>query len=237
MKALIGVVANTDLNQFNSPVTSIPLAYTNSIERAGAVPVILPFTPDTDTLAAMTDRVHGFLLPGGIDLDPDFYNDTPIAKLGKVDRNLDIFQLKIVQLAMAAKKPVLAICRGAQVINVALGGTLYQDIPSQVEASDLNHMQKVISFDTDHAVSFEPGSRLAEMFGNTIMINSRHHQSIKEPGKDLVITARAPDGVIEAAQHTSLPMDLIQWHPELMMQKNDVMLPLFKAFVDQCRLK
>jgi putative glutamine amidotransferase len=135
---------------------------------------------------------------------------------------------------MASRKPVLAICRGIQLINVALGGSLFQDIPSQFSTPTLKHMQDTLSFDVDHPVSIAPGSRLFEMFGPEILVNSRHHQSIKAVGKDLIITARAPDGVIEAAQHQSLPMDLVQWHPELMLRKNDDMLRLFKSFIKRC---
>lgn len=234
MMPLIGIVANTDLNRFNMNATMIPLAYSGSIERSGGVPVILPYTKNPRVLLAMADSVQGFLFPGGIDVDPGLYNETAVPELGKVDKALDIFQRAILDLAMTQKKSILAICRGTQVVNVALGGTLYQDIGSQVGPAALKHTQDVISFDTDHDVSFEPGSRLHELFGGHIQINSRHHQSIKTVGKDLVITGRAPDGVVEAAQHRTLPMDLVQWHPELMMQKNDAMLPLFKTFVDRC---
>ena len=235
MKPLIGVIANTDLNRFGMLTTTVPTAYTSAIEKAGGIPVILPFTRDTNLLACMADSVQGVLFPGGKDIDPQCYHETPAAELGKVDRSLDFFQMALLELAMADKKPVLAICRGIQLVNVALGGTLFQDISSRFD-SGLRHMQTTISFDTDHSVEIEPGSRLHDLFGPRMMVNSRHHQSIDELGKGLEITARAPDGVVEAAQHKVLPMDLVQWHPELMMQKNNDMLPLFQAFIDKCRL-
>lgn len=237
MKPLIAVVGHTDLNRFGSHTTSTPLAYTSSIEKAGGVPVIIPFTGDHSNLPAMADLVQGFLFPGGNDIDPVFYNETPSSKLGATDKALDLFQMAVLELAMARKKPLLAICRGIQLVNVALGGTLVQDIPTRFEKSTLRHMQDKLSFDTDHAVEIEPGSRLHDLFGDRIQINSRHHQSIKEPGIGLEITARAPDGVVEAAQHRTLPMDLVQWHPELMMQKNNDMLPLFQSFIDRCSLQ
>lgn len=237
MKPLIGVVSTTDLNRFNMPATTVPLAYTTSIEKAGGVPIIFPLTQDKDLHLAMAEQVHGFLFPGGIDIDPCFYNEAPRKELGQVDRDLDLFQLAVLNLALARKKPVLAICRGCQLVNVALGGTLFQDIPTQFDTPTFKHMQDVISFETDHEVDMEPGSRLYNLFGPHMRINSRHHQSIKTPGKDLVITARSPDGVVEAAQHRSLPVDLVQWHPELLMQKNDDMLPLFRAFVEKCSLR
>ncbi|MBI9091669.1 MAG: gamma-glutamyl-gamma-aminobutyrate hydrolase family protein [Desulfobacterium sp.] len=237
MKPIIAVIGHTDVNSFGSPTTSTPLAYTSSIEKAGGVPVIIPFTEDHSILPAMADLVQGFLLTGGIDIDPGFYNEPPSSKLWAVDKALDLFQMALLELAMERKKPLLAICRGTQLVNVALGGSLFQDIPSQFEASTLKHMQDKISFDTDHAVEIEPGSRLHALFGPRMEINSRHHQSIKQLGQGLDITARAPDGVVEAAQHQTLPMDLVQWHPELMMQKNNDMLPLFKSFVERCKIK
>jgi putative glutamine amidotransferase len=237
MKPLIAVIGHTDVNSFGSPSTSTPLGYTSAIEKAGGAPVIIPFTGDHSVLPAVADLVQGFLFPGGLDIDPGFYNEPPSGMLGEVDKDLDLFQMAVLELAMERKKPLLAICRGTQLINVALGGTLFQDIPSQFEKSTLRHMQEKLSFDTDHVVDMEPGSRLHGLFGARMEINSRHHQSIKEPGQGLEITARAPDGVVEAAQHRTLPMDLVQWHPELMMQKNNDMLPLFKSFVERCKIK
>jgi len=234
MKPLIAVVAHTERNRFNMPAITIPLAYTSAIERAGGIPLILPFTEEKSLIPAMAAHVHGFLFPGGFDLDPAFYNELPVEKIGTVDKPLDLYQMVVLDLAIQTKKPILAICRGIQLVNVALGGSLYQDIPSQWETPPLKHMQDTLSFDVDHPVEFTPGSRHYELFGPNSMINSRHHQSIKTLGEDLIITARAPDGVIEGAQHTTLPMDLVQWHPELLLQKTDTMLPLFKDFVERC---
>jgi len=237
MKPLIGVIANTDVNRFGMPASTVPLAYTSSIEKAGGVPLVFPLTNDLSLLSTMADMVQGFLFPGGNDIDPSFYNEPPMDKLGEVNQSLDLFQMAVFKLSLAQKKPVLAICRGTQLANVALGGTLFQDIASQFDTPTLKHMQDTISFETDHDVEIESGSRLHELFGPHIRINSMHHQSIKTLGKDLVITARSKDGVIEAAQHRTLPMDLVQWHPELMMQKNNDMLPLFQSFVGKCRVK
>lgn len=234
MKPIIAIVGHTDLNKFNMPATAIPTAYTQAVEKAGGVPIILPFTPDLDILPAMAGSAQGFLFAGGKDMDPAFFHQAPIPELGEMDTALDRFQMAVLSWAMAGKMPVLAICRGLQVVNVALGGTLFQDIATQAPGQVLKHTQDVISFDTDHEIKIEPGSRLHTIFGDRIPVNSRHHQAIDSLGEGLVITARAPDGIIEAAEHQTLPMDLVQWHPELMLQKNDVMLPLFKSFVERC---
>ncbi len=233
MPPLIAIVAHTDLNRFKMPAVSIPTAYLQAIENAGGIPYILPFTQNMDLLPQMAAPAKGFLFPGGFDLDPAFFNEEPIPELGRVDRDLDIFQLAVLDLAVEKQMPVLGICRGAQVINVALGGSLYQDIPSQFATPVLNHMQETIHLGTDHPVEITPGSRLHKMFGPGLMVNSRHHQSIKEPGKGLKITVRSPDGVIEAVEHRSLPIDLVQWHPELMMLETQVMAPLFNTFIQK----
>ncbi|MCA1788056.1 MAG: gamma-glutamyl-gamma-aminobutyrate hydrolase family protein [Desulfobacteraceae bacterium] len=235
MKPIIAVVGHTDLNKFNMPATSIPTAYTHAVEKAGGVPIILPFTPDLDILPAMAASVRGFLFTGGKDMDPDFFHQAPVPELGEMDTALDRFQLGVLDLAMTLKLPVLAICRGLQVVNVALGGNLFQDIYTQAPGPVRRHTQDVISFDNDHDITIVPGSRLHKMFGDRIPVNSRHHQAIDRLGKGLVITARASDGIIEAAEHQTLPMDLVQWHPELMLRKNDAMLPLFQSFVDTCQ--
>ena len=118
--------------------------------------------------------------------------------------------------------------------NVALGGSLFQDIPQDFEASTICHRQDGNPCDASHPVSLEQGSRLYNLFGPNVRVNSLHHQSIRELGRDLRITGRSPDGVVESAEHEFLPIDLIQWHPELMMQKDDLMLPLFRSFVRNC---
>jgi putative glutamine amidotransferase len=235
MKPIIGIVGHTDLNKFNMPATSIPTAYTHAVEKAGGIPVILPFTPALDILPAMAGLVRGFLFTGGKDMDPGLYHQAPVPEMGQMDTALDRFQMAVLDLAMAGRRPVLAICRGLQVVNVSLGGSLFQDIETQTAGPVLKHTQDVISFDTDHDISIQQGSRLHDLFGTCIPVNSRHHQAIDTLGEGLVITARAPDGIIEAAEHKTLPMDLVQWHPELMLMKNNDMLPLFKDFVDRCR--
>ncbi len=232
MRPLIGVMAYTDINSFDMLTSAIPLAYTHSVEKAGGVPIILPFSELQDSLVPMTAPIQGLLIPGGKDIDPEFYHEKPLDQLGPVDNDLDRFQMAVLELAIRRKLPILGICRGAQLINVAMGGNLFQDILTQFETPALTHMHG--DSDTDHPIDIIPGSRLHALFGPHIHVNSHHHQSIKSIAPGLVITARAPDGVIEAAEHESLPIDLIQWHPERMMQKNDVMLPLFHAFVKKC---
>ncbi|MCG8619469.1 MAG: gamma-glutamyl-gamma-aminobutyrate hydrolase family protein [Desulfobacterales bacterium] len=234
MPPVIAIVAHTDLNRFNMPAVSLPNAYTWAIEQAGGVPYILPFTEDKDIIPQMTAFAQGFVFPGGFDLDPAYFNESPLPELGRVDPELDVYQLALLDVAMQMGKPILGICRGAQVINVALGGTLFQDIGAQFETQVLDHMQKEIHTGTDHPVDIETDSKLYKKFGPRIMVNSRHHQAVNAPGEDLRITAFSPDGVVEALEHKRLPIDLIQWHPELMMLGSGTMAPLFDAFIESC---
>lgn len=235
MPVFIAIAANTEHNKNGQTITSVPVVYSRCVQRVGAVPVILPPTRDEQTIALMLSSVSGLILPGGLDMDARFFNQEMHPACKASDPELDTFQVVLVNLAVELKMPILGICRGAQVANVALGGSLVQDIPSQLPESGIVHMQKMFSYGTDHDVRFDPGSRLCRLFGDSIRINSRHHQSIDAPGKGIRITAWAPDGVVEGAEHESLPIDLVQWHPELLMQKNDGMLPLFKRFLRNCQ--
>ena len=235
MPVFIAIAANTEHNKNGQTITSVPVAYSRCVQRLGGVPVILPPTGDEQTVALMLSRVGGLILPGGLDIDAHFFNQKMHPACKASSPELDVFQVALVNLAVELKMPILGICRGAQVANVALGGSLVQDIPSQMPESDIVHMQKVFSHGTDHDVRFDPGSRLYRLLGESIRINSRHHQSIDTPGKGIRITAWAPDGVIEGAEHEFLPIDLVQWHPELLMLKSDDMLPLFNRFIRNCR--
>ena len=235
MPVFIAIAANTEHNKNGQIITSVPVAYSRCIQRAGAVPVILPPAENKQAVALMLSRVSGLLLPGGLDMDARFFNQEMHPACKPSGLELDTFQITLVNLAVELKMPLLGICRGAQVANVALGGSLVQDIPSQIPESRIVHMQQVFSYGTDHDVRFDPDSRLWSLFGESIRINSRHHQSIDVPGKGIRITAWAPDGVVEGAEHESLPIDLVQWHPELLMQKSDGMLPLFDRFIRNCK--
>jgi putative glutamine amidotransferase len=234
MNPLIAIVTQTEINRFGLLSNAVATTYSDAIENAGGIPVILPFARNRQTVAMAASRIDGFLFPGGADVDPVLYGEAPISALGPVNRELDEFQIAVLETAMAHRKPVLGICRGIQLINVALGGSLYQDIAAQ-QGSKQDHMQQRLSFDVDHPVEIVSGTRLHGLFGSRLMVNSRHHQSVKTLGKGLIITAKSPDGIVEAAEHQTLPLDLIQWHPELLLKKNDDMLCLFQQLIQNAR--
>ncbi len=234
MKPYIAVICYTDYNRYGSHSHTVPILYTHSIEIAGGLPFILPFTRNLDLIPAMLEMADGYLFTGGVDIDPTRYNETPLCDSHSIDQELDCFQFKAFDVAFKSGKPILAICRGAQLANVALGGTLCQDILTQLPGPLHKHSGEEDQAGEDHEIHIEPGSDLFNIFGSTAWVNSRHHQSIQRLGANLIVTARASDGVIEAAEHAELPISLVQWHPELMMQDDDSMLPLFKSLVEKC---
>ncbi len=206
-----------------------------AVKQAGGVPILIPCDLDNESLRALYERVDGILLPGGGDVDPRFYKANPHPKTALIDAGRDEIEIQLTRWAAEEKRPLFAICRGHQVVNVALGGTLLQDIPSLIETS-LKHdhlpweaPRSMIA----HPVAIEPQSRLAKIVGVTdLPVNSLHHQSIEQLAPGLQITAHSPDGIIEG---TELPGDqffvTVQWHPEDLTDRDD-MQNLFVALVN-----
>ena len=202
--------------------------------------MILPPTREMDPekILAMVD---GVLLSGGVDVDPQTYGEQPIPKMGAMDPDRDRFELKLVQKAIEKKKPLLAICRGIQILNVASGGTLYQDIYTQIPTSIKHVWHSVGSYDAPprhpvHVVRIKRDSRIFKIFQEECLrVNSFHHQAIKKIGEHFAATAWAEDGVVEAIEHHGGEFIVgVQWHPERMIDGG--MLRIFKAFVDSARL-
>lgn len=192
--------------------------YEDAIRRAGGEPVVVE--PATITPADIIREFDGLLLTGGGDVDPAIYGEETHPTVKPAEPGRDAFELALVREASAADLPLFAICRGVQVMNVARGGTLVQDIPSQV-AHPHEHTVKDPPDALVHDVRVAPGSRLQQLLGgdtagsDSCDVNSRHHQSIKAVGHGLVVTATAPDGVIEAVEDPSLSFCVgVQWHPE-----------------------
>jgi putative glutamine amidotransferase len=210
--------------------------YVRSVERAGAVPVILP-PVDPGDVGALLDRLDGVLLSGGVDVDPALYGQAPHPKLGRVDRRRDDFEIALVREALRRDSPVLAICRGQQVLNVATGGTLVQDIPSSLERA-VGHDGTGPRCRRTHRVAVARGTRLREILGQDVAsVNSFHHQSVDAVGEGLVVSARCPeDGVVEGLEMPSRAFVLaVQWHPESFCGRPGSFQPLFDAHAEACR--
>ncbi len=236
MKPFIAVVANFTENVFNRPCSMVPFAYTSSIEKGGGIPFIIPLTCSCDVIRSSLSRADGVLFTGGPDICPKRYGEEPDESPLQINPVLDEPQFTVCKEALELDLPLLGICRGAQVINVALGGSLVQDVPTCFPESELNHMDDDPErfFYPCHDINIKPGSALHKIFGDRVCVNSVHHQAIKKPGNGLQVIARSEDGIVEATEHESKPILCVQWHPELMLIKNNDMLPLFKHFIQMC---
>ncbi len=199
------------------PRFGINQSYVRALTAAGCAPVLIPVLDDEDRLRAIYDRLDGIVFPGGADVAPEEYGEEPIDNLNVVEAPRDRTELMLARWAFAEDLPTLAICRGQQVLNVALGGTLYQDLRHQgvttVEHSDADGRARNALI---HRVRLDPGSRLAQLIDETsIEVNSLHHQSVKDVAASLRVSGTSEDGVIEALESPDRRFWIaVQWHPE-----------------------
>jgi putative glutamine amidotransferase len=203
-----------DLRQ---PELALGVVYSRAVEQAGGLPVVLPPVQNAQ-VAPLVEHLAGVCVSGGPDLDPAAYGAEPHAKLGPVEPELDAFELAVVRRADATGVPVLGICRGCQVLNVARGGTLHQHVPDVVDGS-VAHRQSASGRETTHDVRIEPRSRLASIVGpEDLDVNAFHHQAVDRLGRGLRPVAWAPDGIVEAIEGDGEAMYLgIQWHVETLV--------------------
>ena len=204
------------------PLYTLRPNYCHAVEAAGGLPLIAPWS-NAEDFAALAD---GLLLTGGADIDPAFFGEENRAANG-CDRECDQAEFELFKAFARRKKPILGICRGAQVINVALGGTLFQDLQEAGVPRSLHETAP-----QQHPVRAKDGSLLARLFGKEFETNSFHHQAVKTCGEGLLPTVTAADGIIEGLEHQALPILAVQWHPERMLEE---MLPLFTYFIEQCK--
>jgi putative glutamine amidotransferase len=209
--------------------------YLESLRRVGADPLELRL--DADTPAAVVARVDGVLFTGGGDVDPALYGEAPHATFEPADPGRDAFEVELTRLAVEAGVPVFAICRGMQVVNVALGGTLVQDVPTMVNGA-VNHQVPEPRYALAHEVWMSKESRLWAVMreqteeSDTCEVNSRHHQAVNRVAEGWQVSATAPDGVIEAMERPDRIFCLaVQWHPENFWRTGEFR-PLFEQFVE-----
>ena len=210
--------------------------YLKAIEEAGGLPVVMPPMGE-DAIEPLLDRLDGICLSGGPDLDPALYEAKPHPELGPIEPELDRFELAIAARADAREMPILAICRGTQALNIVRGGGLHQHLPDI--STEIGHRQTIASTEASHAVEVEPDSQLAEAIGGTEVdlddVNSFHHQAIDRLGDGLRVSARAPDGTVEAIEDPSRRFLIgVQWHAETLVHR-EAEAELFRRFVDACR--
>ncbi len=214
---------------------ALGLTYLRAIELVGGLPVVIP-PLDLRLIEPLLDRLSGICLSGGPDLHPENYGHEPDPHLGPTEPDLDRFELAIASAADQRELPILAICRGTQALNIVRGGTLHQHLPSvhgESNGSGIHHRQRTPGHEASHDVRIDPSSRLAATIdASTAGVNSFHHQAIDRLGHDLVATAWAEDGTIEAVEDPSRPFLIgVQWHAELLVHRREDE-SLFRSFVD-----
>lgn len=237
MRPIIGLTHSIQLDEKK---LYMPMSYSIAVRKAGGTPVLLPITRDDEVIESYAGLVDGVLFSGGDDIDPRSYGEDQVWPCGDICPLRDEFEIKLARLLMEKypEKPVLGVCRGEQVLNVALGGTLYQDLKSQLPGC-ISHQQHQIAPYASHSVTLTEGSKLHAIFGGTkISANSHHHQAVKQIADGLKVTAIAPDGVVEGFEKPDHPYFVaVQWHPERLVERaeNAPHKQLFTSFVDACR--
>jgi putative glutamine amidotransferase len=208
-------------------------AYVMAVQQAGGIPILLPPQLSVVAREELWRRLDALVLTGGGDLDPARFGEARHRTVYDVSAARDELETDLTRRALAEDVPLLAICRGIQVLNVVLGGTLYQDIPSDLR-SPIEHSQKERRDQPTHAVKVQEGSRLAEILGRLeVDVNSFHHQAVKDLGSRLKMVGMASDGVIEAAEVTDHPFAVaVQWHPEDLVAHDRAARGIFRALVE-----
>lgn len=231
MKPVILLVHKYGDGAPNDRALRVGNTYSRAVTEGGGVPVISA----PGHASSFPEFCDGILFTGGIDLEPKLYGEERLNDTVKCDEILDRDELELFEAFRAAGKPMLGICRGIQTLNVALGGSLWQDIPSQLPEGI--HARLAAEKQHRHHVTAVPGSLVHRLFGEKFETNSFHHQAARRPGEGLAATAFSSDGVIEAVEHKTLPIIGVQWHPERMISTDDGladMVPLFEHFVKLC---
>lgn len=240
---LIGVTPDIDARASKEgenhaePSVFLPPRYLRAVLEVGGIPVILPVIASKASLRRILTRVDGLLVTGGnFDIHPRWYGETPIAELGNIKNERTDFELELVAIALKQDVPVLGVCGGAQAINVALGGSLYQDIAAQLPWA-LEHERGAVKEHGGHRVHIHEGTRLAKIVKQDFLeVNTTHHQAVKRLGKGLVANATADDGLIEGIESADHSFVLgVQWHPEVLAPKNAVQRDIFASFISTAR--
>ena len=243
MKPLIGITTVGDKYERFGYRYYSPKSYAEAVLNAGGLPVLIPLNVlearDEEALRGIYERLDGVIIPGGGDVHPEYYQQYITPHEVKINRTRDLVEINLAKWAYEDDRPLLGICRGHQVINVALGGTLIHDIPSQ-NGTPISHDQPddVSPNELIHVVTVDADSKLANLLdATTVRVNSLHHQAIDDLAPLLKVTARAEDGIIEAVEVTDATFYIgVQWHPEW-LTTDPTMQKLFQAFIDTCAIE
>jgi putative glutamine amidotransferase len=238
-RPIIGISCMNSQDAQGSDLMAIRPTYLRAIEAAGGTPLLIHLTNELAVVRDLYELCDGILLPGGDDVDPAYFGEEPHPQLGHVDRQRDEVEIALARWTREDKKPLMGICRGIQVINVAFGGSLYQDIPSQLPAS-LDHRAntKMRQYDVlTHGIDLAPDSWIAEhLSADTVMGNTMHHQAVKQLAPGMRAVGTAPDGVIEAMEGAGEQFVVaVQCHPEHLWPAAETRwLRFFQGFIAAC---
>jgi len=230
MKPVIGITTYTGEG---SAYYSVNSTYIDSVFAAGGIPVQIPVIDDEKDFESYMNILDGIIFTGGIDISPLTYGENPVSKINAISSRRDAYEIRLFKKAYADNMPIMGICRGNQLVNVALGGSLYQDINAQIPGS-YGHFPDMASMDElYHSVDFVKGSKLHQIFGAEKMnVNSFHHQAIKKLGDGLVISAMSEDGIVEGVEAADSRFLIgVQWHPEGLTKRCPIFLKLFESLV------
>ena len=232
-----GIAGPSETREFSksSNVLYCGVDYVNRIAEAGGVPVLLTITDDVESIERIAEAIDGLLLTGGEDVSPEYYGQEAVMPEMVAMKQRDHFELELIKVYLATQKPLLAICRGHQVVNVALGGTLIQDLPSLVGSS--HHFQTALPPAATHHVKLDSGCVVARALGSQkLNVNSYHHQAIDRVAPSLRAVGYSEEGFVEAVEHCDHPYLVgVQWHPERLTADGNEHHLLFEHFVEACR--
>ena len=237
MRPLIGIPCQADYREGSGrPIYCNNRTYVHALEHAGGVPVLIPMVNDPGTLHTLLERLDGILFTGGSDIQPVHYGEDPHPLLGKVDHQLDELELTMARWALQENMPTLGVCRGMQLVNIALGGTLHQDVDAQASPTIQHNKRDLPRHTLIHSIFIEEGSKMEEVFGTReLQVNSLHHQAVNKPGLGVRISGRAEDGIAELLEVPEKHfVAAAQGHPEEIYMVETVWANLFSAFVDAC---
>src|SRR5690606_25698442 len=235
MKPIIGLTASLELGR---DAYDIELADSEAILAADGLPIMLPHLMDEADIDEIAEHIDGLFLAGGYDIDPTLFGEEPHPNLGVIIPSRDAFELALTKKVLELKKPILGVCRGAQILNIAVGGDMYQDITTQAKADLLQHQQKAPRFHGSHFVEVTEGSLLHRLTGlKRLKVNSRHHQANRQVPQPMIVSGVSSDGIVEAIESTKHYFALgVQWHPENMARAADsASLGIFQGFIEACR--
>ncbi|MGB6179547.1 gamma-glutamyl-gamma-aminobutyrate hydrolase family protein [Carnobacterium sp.] len=238
-KPLIGIPGNVlrGLKETEGlPITYTPQGFIDGIQMANGVPFVFPISPPEDA-SYYVDQIDGLLLAGGQDITPFLSGEEPHLKLEATEPARDAFELALIKETIAQHKPIFAVCRGMQLLNVAYGGTLYQDLSDYKELT-VQHIQKTHYTFGSHTITLDTESQLGRILGATYSVNSYHHQAVKELAEPFKAVAWSKDNLIEAFESTDAEKGIVavQWHPELMVAVDSKMQRLFTEFVKRASI-